>query len=279
MARSSSFLALTALAAPLLDVDGSSQAADAGTLSALGISDAERVQLSTLYPVGKSLWRVPITHFTLWDCNWPYGPLDDADSPPPDKPETEDSDQPDPEDSTQCPGCSIEAQSQTLGEEIPLTGTPFRLHYRNDRVLGRKAARTLEIPLSGASVPPSLVRILLEIEIAGRLFQESFLPMSNQTYTFVWNGLDAYGRKVVGDQTAVVNIGYGYVPVYLAPFLATFDRAFGRASAIGATIGEARSNQIVLQNCAPEDLAGHATRSHTRHDATGWLVTQCLPCL
>src|SRR5687768_17006299 len=48
----------------LLDVDGSGQAADTGTLSTLGISDAERVQLATLYPVGRSMWRVAITHFT-----------------------------------------------------------------------------------------------------------------------------------------------------------------------------------------------------------------------
>jgi hypothetical protein len=48
----------------LLDVDGSGQAADTGMLSALGISDAERAQLATLFPVGKSLWRVRITHFT-----------------------------------------------------------------------------------------------------------------------------------------------------------------------------------------------------------------------
>ncbi len=108
----------------LLDVDGSGQAADTGTLSTLGISDAERVQLATLYPVGRSLWRVAITHFTPYDYNWPYGPPEDADPPPSDKPETDD-EQPDPEDSTPCPGCSIEAQSQTLGEEIPLTVTRF----------------------------------------------------------------------------------------------------------------------------------------------------------
>jgi hypothetical protein len=157
-------------------VDGSGQAAAAGTLSALGISEAERAQLATLYPVGKSLWRVPITHFTPWDYNWPYVPPDDAEPPPPDKPETDEEDQPDPEDSNQCPGCSIEAQSQTLGEDIPLTGTPFRLHYRSDRVPGRKTAQTLKIPLSGASVPFSLEHILLEVEIAGRQFTGVFPP-------------------------------------------------------------------------------------------------------
>ena len=84
------------------------------------------------------------------------------------------------------------------------------------------------------------MRILLEIEIAGRRFQESFLPLPNQTYTFVWDGLDAYGRKVVGNQTATVKIGYAYALIYLEPvplLFASFNRAFGRASASGASIG------------------------------------------
>ena len=52
-------------------------------IQALGITDAERQQLATLYPqTPKQLWRVPMTHFTPWDCNWPYGPPHDAESPP-----------------------------------------------------------------------------------------------------------------------------------------------------------------------------------------------------
>jgi RHS repeat-associated protein len=223
----------------LLDVDGSGQAADAVTLGELGISAAERAQLATLYPVGKSLWRVPVTHFTPWDYNWPMGPPDDAEPPPPARPELDDEDPPDPEDSNECKGCSIEAQSQTLGEEIPLTGTPVRLHYRSDRVPGRKAINVLRIPLSGASVPARLFRIVLEIEIAGRQWREIFPPLPNQTYTFIWDGLDAYGRAVIGNRKATVKIGYAYTLVYLAPasFSVAFDRTFGRASAGGAVIG------------------------------------------
>ncbi|MGH8607673.1 MAG: Ig-like domain-containing protein [Gammaproteobacteria bacterium] len=123
----------------LLDVDGSGNAANATQLVELGISAPERAQLAALYPAGKSLWRVAVTHFTPWDCNWPYGPPEDAEPPPPEEPESEDEDQPDPEDSDECEGCSIEAQSQTLGEEIAITGTPFKLHYRSDRVPGARA--------------------------------------------------------------------------------------------------------------------------------------------
>ena len=61
-----------------IDTDGDG-IADSG----LGITDAERQQLANLYPqTPKQLWRVPMTHFTPWDCNWPYGPPPDAVPPP-----------------------------------------------------------------------------------------------------------------------------------------------------------------------------------------------------
>lgn len=64
-----------------LDLDGSGSAADAAALAALNITAEERQKLAALYQVGQELWRVPITHFTPWDCNWPYGPPLDADRP------------------------------------------------------------------------------------------------------------------------------------------------------------------------------------------------------
>ncbi|MEK7990382.1 MAG: hypothetical protein VSS52_005195, partial [Thiotrichaceae bacterium] len=48
----------------VLDVDGNGQAATQVQLSELGITDAERQQLAIEYSVGKSLWRIPVTHFT-----------------------------------------------------------------------------------------------------------------------------------------------------------------------------------------------------------------------
>ncbi|MFN8511498.1 MAG: hypothetical protein U0841_02675 [Chloroflexia bacterium] len=58
-----------------LDLDGDGNADDG---AALGITDAERAQLASLYAVGQSLWRVPISHFSAWDSNWPFGPPPDA---------------------------------------------------------------------------------------------------------------------------------------------------------------------------------------------------------
>ncbi len=198
----------------ILDVDGSGQAASPSALAELGITEAERQQLATLYTPGKSLWRSPITHFTPWDCNWPYGPPDDAERPSGDEPKTKDEDHPD--DPCEQAGCIIEAESQVLGESLGVTGTPFTLNYRSNRVPGYKAPYALEIPLRGDSVPSSLKQIVLEITIAGRRFKDRFSSSTKST-TFVWDGLDAFDRRVQGRQEAKVRIGYVYAVVYTTP--------------------------------------------------------------
>src|SRR5262249_26078376 len=57
-----------------LDTNGDGAVDDVATLAALGATDAERQRLADLYQPGQSLWRVPITHLTPWDHNWPFGP-------------------------------------------------------------------------------------------------------------------------------------------------------------------------------------------------------------
>ena len=74
----------------------------------------------------------------------------------------------------------IECQNQILGEVVDVTGTPFTLNYRSDRVPGRIASNTLEIPLSEDTVPASLKRIELEIRVAGQSFQQTFPAAANR---------------------------------------------------------------------------------------------------
>jgi hypothetical protein len=72
-----------------LDLDGKGQAADAKALADLGVNEAERKQLADLYKPGQELWRVPIPHFSSWDCNWPFGPPKNARSAKQRKPGTD----------------------------------------------------------------------------------------------------------------------------------------------------------------------------------------------
>ncbi|HET9528736.1 MAG TPA: LamG-like jellyroll fold domain-containing protein, partial [Blastocatellia bacterium] len=193
-----------------MDLDGSNLPASDAAYAALGITVAERQRLATLFSAGQSLWRTPLSHFSPWDKNWAFGPPADA-KPPNTKPPK--CDKP-----TNCPttrdGSIIGCESQTLGEVVEVTGTPFSLNYNTGRVPGRKASYTLTIPLSDSSIPASVARIDLEVTIAGRKFTQSFPRQTNLTTTFTWDGKDAYGRTMQGAQRAVVRISYVYQGVY-----------------------------------------------------------------
>ena len=221
-----------------LDTTGSGEI-DNG--AALGVTDVERQWLATLYTVGQSLWRVEITHFTPWDCNWPYGPPSGATSPSQKSPSSNPSpDEPD------CQGGSIiECQGQVLGQEVDLSNAPFSLNYRSDRVPGRKAAYTLDIPLSSSSVPTTLVRIELEVFVAGQRFAQQFWPAPNQHTTFTWDGKDAYGSATPGEQRVTTRIGYVYGAVYQEP--AEFAQAFAALSGVPLTANPARQEVTLWQ--------------------------------
>jgi RHS repeat-associated protein len=196
-----------------IDVNGDGTADTPLALATLGMTDAERAQLAASYSAGVSLWRVALDHFTTWDCNWPVGPPEDASNPNQPFPGIDSTD----ENSCTAAGSIIQCQNRTLGEEVPVAGTPFTLHYSSDRVLGRTAARTLNISVSGITVPSSLRRIDVLISIAGQLTELHFPPLPNQSYKFVWDGKDSYGRVLQGRQPFSLSIGYVYPLVYGGP--------------------------------------------------------------
>jgi hypothetical protein len=220
-----------------VDVTGDGIADTGAALDDLGMTDAERAELAHMYAPGTSLWRVPIRHFTPWDCNWPYGPPDDAETPDVDDPTSD----PSPDPPCEGAGSIIECESQVLGEAIGVAGTPFTLHYRSDRVPGRTAGRVLDVPLSGGSVPASLQEIRLRIEIAGQNHEQSFAPAPNQTTTFTWDGLDAYGRPVQGGQLARGAVEWIYQAVYRTP--AQLGAAFAQ---FGPALSAVRARQEIV---------------------------------
>jgi RHS repeat-associated protein len=225
-----------------LDVNGSGQPADATALALLGITDEERAQLASLYSAGKSLWRVQLIHLSTWDCNWPYGPPEDSEPPKNDPPNDK---RPPVDKQRQSCGSIIGCEGQTLGEALDIVGTPFRLHYQSERSVGHTADRTLDIPLSGASVPASLDRITLDISVAGRQFHQEFPAFPNQRTTFTWDGNDAYGRPVQGMQAATITIGYVYGAVYQEP--AQLQQSFAAFSGVPMTANRARGEVTLSQ--------------------------------
>ncbi|WPB72979.1 kelch repeat-containing protein [Archangium violaceum] len=223
----------------VLDVTGDGVADEGSALTELGITEAERQRLVTLFAPGKSFWRTPVSHFTPWDYNWPYGPPTGA-GPPDPGPPTKDG----PDDKPNlCPGSIIDCQNQALGESLSVVGTPFQLNYRSDRVPGRRTAHTVEIPLSGATLHRELRRIHLQIEVAGQFFSYVFPPVPHQTHTFEWNGRDGYGRLLQGQWPVTVRIGYVYPAIYQEP--AEFYQSFGRLSGVPIT-GDRPARELTL---------------------------------
>ncbi len=228
-----------------VDTNGDGIADDAATLTAAGIDAAELQQLAALYPAGQTLWRMAVTHFTPFDANLPIVLPDDATTPG----------QP-PAWGIPAPSrgsCSIgsqqsgysivECSNQTLGESVAVTGTPYSLEYVSSRAA--RSQYKAVIHLSGATVPASLRAINLAIVIAGRSITQTFAPQPNLDYTFVWDGLDAYGRKVQGEQTAFVTIDYVYPNYYGKP--TSGQNAWARPSD-GTTLMGARATISLSQS-------------------------------
>jgi RHS repeat-associated protein len=253
-----------------IDLAGSGQPATSQELEALGVTAGELAALADLYAPGDTLWRVAMEHFTPWDHNWPWAPAPDAERPEIDLPPTP------PDRSCTSGGSVIECENQVLGEDLPVTGSEQGVHYRSDRVPGRAAARTLDIPLIGDDVPASLTRIDLTIDLAGRRYRQNFQPTQGLAHAFVWDGRDSFGRMVTGAQQASIQIDYVYDLIeYLEP--AAWGRAWSRAGLplrIGERAQEIRLSQSITATVgsvqeSPTDLGGWSLSSHHRYDPAG----------
>jgi RHS repeat-associated protein len=104
----------------------------------------------------------------------------------------------------QC-GSIILVDSLSLGETIPLGGTPFSLVYFSDRVIGRRGDYQVEIPAQqdqrdqrdqqNQQDQKSNVRSVLTINLAGR---SNSVAISSSPFGFelAWDGSDSQGNQV-----------------------------------------------------------------------------------
>jgi sugar lactone lactonase YvrE len=256
-----------------LDVDGDGVVDDATKLAPLGVTAAERERLALLYQPGQSLSRMPITRFTPWDGNYGWVPPDDADYPNQPTPTGDDP----PDESCPASGYSVvECQSQVLVEALDVPHTPFRLTYRSDRAPGHRIAYSLVIPLSGPTVPASLVGIELEVAVAGQTDRQRFPAAPDQSHTFVWDGLDAYGRVLNGEQPITVRIGYTYgLGRYsgASPAIRSFGLApgaeratFGPGTRQLVTFWQEFRGRVGVFDALAEGLAGWTLDAHHAYD-------------
>jgi RHS repeat-associated protein len=200
-----------------------------------GLSDSQR------YAPGDTFWRVQMNHFTPFDCNWPFGPPADAIAS-----NAEGTSVVDQQNSSlfgttagqslddrQCLASFVEQRSRVFHEDIPILGTDMTLHYTSSRVTGYKPA-VISVPVSGETVPESLIKIIVQAFVAGKKYEIELPPEPNQIAEIEWDGFDYLGRPVKDSVVAHVRIGFVYYGVYFSPN--TQGSAFGQAGINSLTV-------------------------------------------
>ena len=225
-----------------LDADGDDQPDDLnqnGSFSdeVIGLDDPEK------YQPGTTFWRVAVTHFTPWDCNWPYGPPSDSVPPNPKEEPLVDQQQGGVVDCETGTGSFVEDRSRIFHEDIPIPGTDMTLHYTSNRVEGYKTV--VSVPVSGATVPASLQSIIVEMAVAGKTFTQVLSPLPNQKTEFIWDGFDFLGKQVFGKIFASIKFGFVYPAYYMTP--GDFQQAFAQTTTGEMTSIRAR-REVVFWN-------------------------------
>jgi RHS repeat-associated protein len=205
-----------------LDADGDDTADDLDGDGSY-IDEVEGLENPSAYSPGGTYWRISVTHFTPWDCNWPYGPPFDVTYPNPIGEPDADQQKTDP--CEQTGKCTIEQRSRIFHEDIHIPGTDITLHYASNRV--EEYQTKITVPASGDTVPDSLKKIVVTLNVAGRNFKQTLDPLPNQNAEFIWDGLDRIGRQINGPTTAYVRVGFVYNLVYYSSN-ADFKKSFAQ---------------------------------------------------
>jgi RHS repeat-associated protein len=189
-----------------IDLDGDGVAEDTSILAIHNITLQERESLAKLYAPGQTIWRVQVQHFSFWDFNLCFLKFlhDLFDFPVPDP----DLKNPKPKNGDVDCGSIIQVQSQTLGQSVPICGTPLAIRYSTNRVPGKGSAYELNIPVSDSTLSPDVKGITLELLVAGKCYTQTFPAEKSISTICYWDGKDAYGRIVRGKQKATIKLGY-----------------------------------------------------------------------
>lgn len=219
----------------ILNVDGGGKAATAAELTQLGITTTELGQIAHQFAVGASFWRFTVSHFTTYDFNFLH-PSSQTTNNPSTKPQ-----QP------PCPdhnkGCDISAEYQSLGENVPVTGTPYVLHYDSDRQPGDKSADVVHVQVTAPTVPSNLSLVIVRVDIEGKSYTRQISsPPPNDVETFYWDGFDVFGRAVHGQVPAVIHVGYVYSPV-----ISRILPKFSSCCVVSAAFGSSDTSNVLVE--------------------------------
>ncbi|KAE9552406.1 hypothetical protein FO519_004387 [Halicephalobus sp. NKZ332] len=102
----------------------------------------------------------------------------------------------------------IVADARIVHESVPIEDTDFELVYNSDRADGFQSSIYMALLPSEFSNKLRLVHV--QVQIAGRSFEEKLAARPNLTFTFNWNHLNVYEQAIHGLHTAAVSLGFEY---------------------------------------------------------------------
>ncbi len=259
-----------------IDLHGSGVAASRASLDSVGIDSAEQMKLAGLYSPGQTLWRMPVTHFSIWDYNFLYvlvgaGTTDNLNFSTRNQTPV----------GTTCQvGSIIGAQNQSLGQSLSITGTPFTMYYNSCNTAGSKQANLLNLPITGGTLPTGLVGTRLIVNVAGQESDQRPGNSPNTVNQYVWDGKDAFGRTLQGEYPVDVSIGYIYNVKRIEIPHEAGEQEFALnevgvpgSSFTGSTVDNTRwtywHSTIGKCDIASEKLGEWSLDIHHRYDATG----------
>ncbi|MBI2390262.1 MAG: hypothetical protein HYV09_11795 [Deltaproteobacteria bacterium] len=202
-------------------VDSSGQATVSGGVTLL---PGEATELARYWTgsadagTGHTLWRFEVEHFSSFDWNFAIRAI--AGALPPGLISFFSGD-------TTKPSCRagsiIECENQTLGEVLPIAGTPFSLRYSSARQPGRWREFVASVEKPSSPLPK---RVEGTATIAGRLLtgvvSEAVIsdpvkgPRTYYQFRFRWDGRDSFARVLNGRQRAHVKVGFVYDGSYFS---------------------------------------------------------------
>jgi len=199
-----------------IDAKGNGQPTDLNGNSDFTDEVAGLQQNPSRFQPGAAFMRVEMSHFSTYDWNFAFLPADNKPPNPNSAPSVQGGGTQN-VDIKPCPGpkiaSSVEDRSQSVDEDIPIPGTDISLHYASSRAQGN--TYTLTIPASGNTVSSKLSSIIVQMTIAGKVYNKTLNPAPNQTVTFVWDGMDAWGNQTHGPIPANIKIGFAYPACYI----------------------------------------------------------------
>nr|WP_246320243.1 fibronectin type III domain-containing protein [Paenibacillus qinlingensis] len=245
-----------------IDMNGDGIAETDEVLAQVGWTEQEKAKLASLYASGTTLWRMPVTHFSPHDYN-PCRIVDERLLPPKASPMQKIPSEGD----SECNqwGSIIGCESQTLGQQVPIEGTPFLLDYNSRRTPGFKEKNAIYVPVTDdRPLVSSILYAEATFEVAGQTIVKRY-PTSelheNLEDSFAWDGLDKYGRKMVGQHKYTMDVAYGYpemmnimvLPYEIPNYGYLFGESFGKLA-----VGPAADEQIAAYTTeGRDDIAAH----------------------